>query len=181
MAIYPDEAWRVQDWLGNHPLSWHQFLQAQKFEHSIRYAINDQTRSLIGSNKELAERGFKITNDALRTGFSELSQSIDDLRESHDENAAMLNATLKEGFRAILMELGPMRQSLQELVRIATTPSQTWAYEQYQIAKDNFQRRLFAEAKESIMRAIDGHGSYVGYKTDFRFHFLLGAIQLYIC
>lgn len=64
------------------------------------------------------------------------------------------------------------------LIQIAKTPSQTWAYEQYEIARMAFQQKLNVDALEYLGHAIHGHGSNTGYKIDFRFHFLEGIIKL---
>jgi tetratricopeptide (TPR) repeat protein len=87
-------------------------------------------------------------------------------------------ATLQWGFSELLLSCGGLQDSLHQLIAIARTPSQTWAYEQFEIARDEFERQLYSESLESLRRAIDGHGSNAGYKTEYRFHFLLGTIRL---
>lgn len=59
-----------------------------------------------------------------------------------------------------------------------TRPSQTWAYEQFGLAREEARKGLFPEALESLHRSINGHGSNIGFKTEFRFHFLVGQIRL---
>jgi len=60
--------------------------------------------------------------------------------------------------------LGAVRASLQELVAIAKTPTETWAYEQFRYAREAMAQQLHPEAHEALLRAISGLGSHLGYK-----------------
>jgi tetratricopeptide (TPR) repeat protein len=84
---------------------------------------------------------------------------------------------LECGLGNIEAQLGSLATSIEDLVRIAKTPEQTWSYEQYQDAIDAFRRGLHAEALESVARAISGHSSHPGYKIEHRFHQLVGLIH----
>jgi tetratricopeptide (TPR) repeat protein len=74
--------------------------------------------------------------------------------------------------------IGRVNDSLQELIAVAKTPAETWAYNQYEIARDAIRRELYPEAVEALRRAINGHGDHVGYKLEYRFHYTLGILYL---
>lgn len=196
---FPKDAKYLIDWSGQSKISYHDFLQAKQFEGSIRYAIHSQTKDLVATNQQLQERGIDVLQEGLDQNFSLLSQGLGDIsdaladvahqiagvsrevggvRDSVEAGTRAVVATLQWGFSEILLSCGGLQDSLHQLIAIARTPSQTWAYEQFEIARDEFERQLYAEALESLRRAIDGHGSNAGYKTEYRFHFLLGTIRL---
>jgi tetratricopeptide (TPR) repeat protein len=89
-----------------------------------------------------------------------------------------LSGIFEWGFSEMLISLGHINDSLVELLKITKTPAQTWAYEQFEMARDEFRRGLYSESLESVTKAISGYGSNPGYKTEFRFHFLQGTILL---
>ena len=196
---FPREARYLIDWNGQSTISYHDFLQAKQFEGSIRYAIDTQTKDLVATNEQLRERGIEVIQEGLDQTFSLLSQGLtvlshglegisdgiervsgelEEVRASVKEGTRIVTATLQWGFSELLLSFGGLQDSLQQLMATARTPSQTWAYEQFEIARDEFERQLYDEALESLRRAIQGHGSNAGYKTEYRFHFLLGTIRL---
>jgi tetratricopeptide (TPR) repeat protein len=65
-----------------------------------------------------------------------------------------------------------------ELIKIARTPAQTWAYNQFEIAREAYRKKLYPEALEALDQAIFGRGDNPGYKLEYRFHFLRGDILL---
>lgn len=169
------------DFTNQSSISYVDYLQAKQFEESIHFGIRQQTKELIASNSQLASANIEVIEgikDSIDQGFVLLSKNIDSLRDSIDDGFQQLNATFEWGFSEILLSLGRLNDTLQELVRVAKTPAQTWAFEQYDISRDEFRRRLFSEALESVHRAISGYGNNPGYKTEYRFHFLLGTIRL---
>jgi tetratricopeptide (TPR) repeat protein len=107
-----------------------------------------------------------------------LSEDIGRVTDELREGTAKTVDTLNWGFSEVLISLGQMNIELGELVRLTRAPSQTWACEQFEIARDEFRRKLYPEALQSGTRAIEGLGSNPGIKTEFRFHFLVGTIRL---
>ena len=107
-----------------------------------------------------------------------LSDDIKDVASAVREGTQDIVSTLNWGFSEVLLSLRQMSIQLDELVRLTRTPSQTWACEQFEIARDEFRRQLYAEALQSVTRAIEGLGSNSGIRTEFRFHFLVGTIRL---
>lgn len=123
-------------------------------------------RSGITLKNTIANKTGEQT-EVLRYGFDQTAQAI---RE--------LDATFRWEFAELLTVVGRMADTLAELVRVSKTSAQTWAYEQYEIARDAIRRKLYPDALEAIQRAINGFEAQTGYKLDYRFHVLLGTIRL---
>ena len=154
-------------------LSYFDYLQAKSFEKSIRYEIKESTRSIIASHEELHSENFEII-----CNFSKNIEQLSFVMEGIADEIKELTSIFEWGFSEVLSKLGHINDSLQELIKIAKTPSQTWAYEQFEIARDAYRQCLYEEALEYLSHAINGHGTYTGYKLEYRFHFLLGTIRL---
>jgi len=179
----------LYDWSSTSRVPYSDFLRAKQFERSVRYGIDNQTKQLIATNQQLAERGIKVLSDNLDQGFTMLSEDIGRVTDAVQEGTARIADAVREGtteivsalnwgFTEVLISLGQMNINLDELVKLTRTPSQTWACEQFEIARDEFRRQLYPEALQSVTRAIEGLGSNSGIKTEFRFHFLVGIIRL---
>ncbi len=168
-------------WFNKSHINYGDYLQGKEFERSIRYGINDQTKNIIASNEQLAREHYKVLeqiNEGISSGFTTLSTDISALQDSVDSGFQRIATIFEWGFSEMLVSLGRVNDSLNALIKIAKTPAQTWAYEQFEIARDEFRRGLYQESVESVLRAINGYGSNPGYKTEFRFHFLQGTIRL---
>ena len=153
------------------------YLQAKSFENSLRTEISSSSRRIIASNEELARDHISVlesTSLAMMSGFDQLSF---DLRKV-SEDISELNATFQWGFSEVLTCLGGLNDSLDELIEIAKTPAQTWAYNQFEIARDAFRQELYDDAVQYLNRAISGYGDQTGYSLEYRFHYLLGMIRL---
>lgn len=168
-------------WYCESNISYGDYLQGNEFEKSIRYGINEQTKQLIASNEQLARENYKVLeniSDGINSGFTMLSRDLSGIQDSIDSGFRQVTAVFEWGFSEVLLSLGHLNDSLDALIKIAKTPAQTWAYEQFEIARDEFRRGLYQESLDSVFRAINGYGSNPGYKTEFRFHFLQGTIRL---
>ncbi|MCB1641826.1 MAG: hypothetical protein KDI37_08850, partial [Xanthomonadales bacterium] len=84
----------------------------------------------------------------------------------------------EHGFGQISLGLNRITESIQQLIRIAQTPDQTWALEQFSISQDAFRRNLFEESLDYINRAISGFGPKPGYRLEHRFYMMRGLIRL---
>jgi tetratricopeptide (TPR) repeat protein len=158
-------------------LSYRDYLQTKSFEDDIRSDISKQTRSIIASNEELQREHIKVLEEsaeAISSGFEQLSYEVSAL----SGEISQLRAAFQWGFTQLLMDTARLNDTLDELLRIAKTPAQTWAYEQFEIARDAFGRGLYDDALDYVTRAINGHASNSGYKLEGRFHYLLGTIRL---
>lgn len=154
--------------------------------------ISQQTREIIASDQALAREGisaieasterisgtvsegFSDLSDAMDEGFSRLSYDLQDI----SSGIAELNATFHWAFGQVIASVGRMNDTLSDLIKIARTPAQTAAYEQYEIARDAFRQKLYAECLESLEKAISGDRTSPGHKLEWRFHQMKGTIQL---
>jgi len=145
-----------------------------------RYAISESSQEMIATVEQLHERGYELQDQVvsaigeLGEGLAEISWELDNI--SDGVNA--LNAKFDWGFSRMISGIGHVNDSLQELIVIAKTPAETWAYEQYEISRDAIRRALYPEAVEALLRATNGHGDHVGYKLEYRFHYTLGILHL---
>jgi len=158
-------------------LSYSDYLKAKSFERGLKRQISSSAKSIVASNEELQRENISVLRDissSMAAGFESVSLEIGDLSAEIRE----LNATFHWGFSELLTEAGRINDSLEELVQLAKTPAQTWAYEQFEIARDADRKGLYEEALEYLNRAINGYGGQTGYNLEYRFHFLLGRIRL---
>jgi tetratricopeptide (TPR) repeat protein len=192
--MQPD-ADRHIDWDPFGEWSYHEFLKGKQLEaiHGeikggtklIRVGIDTQTKQLIGSTEQFLRRGFGSLQDDVGRGLTILSRDVRDVGAKISAGTAELSSALRWGLTTIAASVGQMNDSLQQInatlqridVKLERS-AQTWAFEQFAIARDEFKRGLYPEALETVTRAIHGHGSNTGYNSEFRFHFLLGAIRL---
>ncbi len=157
--------------------SYKNYLQARSFEESIRLEFNNQTKQLIASEKKVKEEVVKRIGhiaESIELVGNEICYKLSDIHNSIVD----LNATFNWGFSEMLTSIGLINESLESLIKIATTPAQTWAYEQFEIARDAYRKELYEEALEYLDKAINGYKSNAGYKIEYRFHFLKGVIHL---
>jgi len=143
------------------------------------------------ATREVTLEGFTALGRLTAEGFGRLHTATERLHTATQEGLATIHFDLRDnitelrhiafvaerGLGNIEAQLGSLATSLADLIRIAKTPEQTWAYEQYGIAVEAFRRRLHADAFENVARAIAGHGSHTGYKIEHRFHQLLALIH----
>ncbi len=115
-----------------------------------------------------------ILNDCLSGGFESISSELVEIRSGIDT----LNSTFEWGFSQVLTAIGGLKDSIDELILIARSPSKTWAYEKFRDAQDAFRRELFEESLELINQAILGFESNTGYSLEHRFHVHKGTILL---
>lgn len=187
----------------NNRLSYKEYMMAHEFVEDIKGAstasgkriamvISRQTKEVIASNEALASVNVRATeiaagqlSDTLASGFGEISSTLQHgmTRLSYDmqdvtSGITELNATFHWGFGQMISSLGRMNDSLVELVKIAKTPAQTAAYEQYEIARDALRQGLYLECLESLMKAISGDHTSAGYKLEWRFHQMMGTLRL---
>ncbi len=146
----------------------------------VNYSISKSSREMIGTLEQLHERGYEMlsaTSDLncnVKHGFESVTWHLDDISGELTE----LNAKFDWGFSQMIAGIGRVNDSLKQLISIAKTPAETWAYNQYEIARDAIRRELYPEAVESLLRAVNGYGDHVGYKLEYRFHYTLGILQL---
>lgn len=164
-------------------LSWPDYLKVNEIRgvgdevRQLHYEVSSSNRKLIATYEELQREHITATrsiSDAVSSGFEQLSFDM----QAISSGIAELTSVFEWGFSELLAGVGHINDSLRELVKIAKTPAQTWAYEQFEIARDGFRQGLYEEALEYLNRSIEGYGGNTGYKLEYRFHFLLGTIRL---
>jgi len=184
-------------------LSYNEYMMAHDFVEDLKTAsntasqrlsmvISDRTREVIASNEALTSVNVRATeiaagqiSEAMRSGFGELSSTVQHglTRLSYDmqdvsSGISELNASFHWGFSQMIAFVGRMNDSLAELIKIAKTPAQTAAYEQYEISRDAFRQGLYLECMESLSRAISGDHTSAGYRLEWRFHQMMGTLRL---
>ena len=155
-------------------LSYTDYLQARSFENSLTMEISQQSKAIIASNEQLQREHIAVSSLVMTDGFERLSCDLQSLKSSVSE----LTAAFEWGFSELLAAVGQVNDTLAQLVRVAKTPAQTWAYEQFEIAREAFRKQLYPEALEYLDRAINGFAGNTGYNLEYRFHYLLGTIRL---
>jgi hypothetical protein len=150
------------------------FLQDESFVDSIRREIRSSTRSLIAATGQRQRDQMSATQRA----SVDLSNQVRSLSGELGQGLTELNSNFHWGFSEILMSLGGVAVSLNELIRIAQNPSKIWAYEQFDDARAAHRKQLFPEAAEYVNRAINGHANHMGYNLEYRFHYFLGVLRV---
>ncbi len=175
----------MSNYIYNPNKSYTDYLRQKQFvsdiNKTITMEISNQTRQLIASNRAMEEIGVQIVSgyqnqvDVTRQGFETISYQMKDLLSDIED----LQASFEWGFSDVLTSLGHINDSLNKLISIATTPVQTTAYNHFEIARDAFRRRLYAEALQEIEKAINGvTGVSPGYPLEWRFYQLIGIIRM---
>lgn len=147
-------------------------------------AVSRQHLGAIGSLQSLMQQGVRAaeatanrvaeSGDTLAEGMVRLEWHVSQARETMVE----LGARFDWGMSEVLASLGGMGDSLSSLLSASTSPAQTAAYEQFEIARDAFRRRLYPECIEALQRAVDGDANSPGYRLEWRFHMLRGVVLL---
>ena len=185
-------------------ISYAAYLQAKSFADDLRWDISETNLNLIATKDvlekqgltlesgfsdlsqrletvdETLDEGFRTIGTGLRDGFVTIHSDLNNIEASLGgiEGAIYaLSARFDWGIARLEIALCGVQDTLQELVRLARTPEQTWAYEQFDVSRDAFRRELFPEALEYAERAINGDGNHSGYRLEHRFHHLLGIIR----
>ncbi len=183
----PFKRWLAPVMFGNKP-SYVDYLTSREFVDGLASAttsasrrlsldISSQTREVIASNEALAAeniRATEIMSGTVNEGVTRLSYDMQEI----SSGVSKLNATFHWGFGQAIASIGRMNDTLEELLRIAKTPAQNAAYEQYEIARDAFRQGLYLECVESLDKAISGDHTSAGYKLGWRFHQMKGTLRL---
>jgi tetratricopeptide (TPR) repeat protein len=185
----------MSDWFIGSGISYTQYLQTKSHFDDISLAQRDAARETINSIEHAtleviagADRSVRQQRDAASETTNAIDRATQDLLGGTDAIATQLGgiesaldswgASFRWGFAEVLATLGAVADSLEALVRIAKTPAQTAAYEQFEIARDAFRRQLYEECLEALGKAINGDHTSPGYKLEWRFHQLLGVLRL---
>lgn len=130
-------------------LSYSDYLQAKSFESSLRSDISSHTRSIIASNEELLKEHIALSK-SVSDGFEQVSFDLQTISQGLTD----LDATFRWGFSEWLIEVGRVNDALTELVKALKNPAQTWAYEQFDIARDAYRQELHQEARNTLIERL---------------------------
>lgn len=157
------------------------YLQRREFARVHEYHISEQTKELIAAGDEVLGaqiRQLERIEAAQAEAAYTVVLSVEKLQEATERGFARVGSILDWGFSELIVRQTQTNDLLSEIGRTLSTPSQTWASEQFERARGEYRRGLFEEALESVDRAIFGHASNVGIKTEHRFRFLRGILKL---
>ena len=136
--------------------------------------IADSARRAGAVAGEAAERGAWRVEAGIAAAATQITDAVNDV--SLEVRAA--REVMEWGFSATINELVGMRATLQELKQYARTPSQTWAYEQFEIARENFRKGNYEDCLKRLDYGIGGFQSNLGYPEGWQLHQLKGDIYL---
>lgn len=143
---------------------------------NIANAVNNQTVQIVSKLNDL-EVVFVDKMDQVSSDIQDVGKKVDRVADE------VIKVGQKIDFMHTMLEatsnqLGTLNKSLEELVTIAKTPSQVWAFEQFEQARNAYERHLFDETFDFIERAINGYGDHVGNTLEHRFYMLKGFLHL---
>ena len=168
-------------------LNWPDYLKVNEIRdvgedvRNVQYEISSANKELIATNEQLTQVVSLEIQDAtaeicssIDSGFHEISGQLQGLQDTVSD----LSDIIRFGFENLTKAVDRLNDSIIELIKIARTPAQTWAYNQFEIAREAYRKKLYPEALEALDQAISGRGDNPGYKLEYRFHFLKGDILL---
>jgi hypothetical protein len=136
--------------------------------------IADSARKSGDVAGEAADRGARRVEAGIDAAASQVTDAVHEL--SSEVRAA--RETMEWGFSAVLNEMAEMKTTLKALLQHVREPSQTWAYEQFDIARGNFWKGNYEDCLKRLDYAIDGYQTHLGYPEEWRLHQLKGDIYL---
>ena len=161
--------------------SWHEYLQRSTITNDLTMAQQESSRAMIGAISEQTfsiltgiESSTSVLSEGMYAGFSMLGGQMDMIAQE----ISGLNASFQWGFAQMIAQMGGMSASLQKLIQIAKTPVQTWAYNQFEIARENFRKGLYTNCLKRLDKAINGDQTSAGYEEEWRFHQMIGVVRL---
>ena len=150
--------------------SWHEYIQRSTITNDLAGAQRESSREMIGA--------ISGQTASILGGMESVTSVLSDQMGSIAEEISGLNASFQWGFGQMIAQMGRMNDSLQALIEIAKTPVQTWAYNQFEIARENFRKGLYDNCLKRLDKAINGDNTSAGYEEEWRFHQLLGVLRL---
>ena len=150
--------------------SWHEYVQRSTTTNDLTAAQRESSNAMIGAISEQTA--------SILTGMESSTRVLSGQMEMISSEISELNASFQWGFGRMIAQLGGMNASLQALIQIAKTPVQTWAYNQFQIARENFRKGLYTNCFKRLDKAINGDQTSAGYEEEWRFHQMIGVVRL---
>lgn len=144
---------------------------------NVKYSVNSSTQQLIATKEQLQDLHVAVEQNT--RAVEEMSEDICLELRSVSSQIDTTNKILYWGLSNIVDSLKDMERTLQGVLTAVEDTDKAWAYAQYRHCLENYRKGLQKEAIERISYAINGLGeAHLGYKEDYRFHFLLGSLYL---
>lgn len=163
------------------------FKENEKLDSSAQkkqVVIDESTRKLIASDKQLAERGIQVLEKQTET-LKELGErqieackSVGNTLDQVSNKVNMANSILVWGLSSISNSLLAMESTLQNICAAVENTERAWSYSRYKECLEDYRKGLHSEALSDIMRAIEGSGQYHIGQRDPHFYVLLGSLRL---
>jgi len=150
--------------------SWHEYIQRSTITSDLTAAQRESSRQMV--------EAVSGQTASILAGMKSNTRALSDQMGAIADEISGLNATFQWGFGQMIAQLGGMNDSLEALVQIAKTPVQTWAYNQFEIARENFRKGLYDNCLKRLDKAINGDTTSAGYEEEWRFHQLVGVVRL---
>jgi hypothetical protein len=157
------------------------WLQRREDHDQLAFQITEPIKELITVSDQAFNAQINLLEKieaAQAQAAYEVVVALRDLQEATEEGFRHVGSILEWGFTEVLVRLGRTNELLSDILATLKTPSATWAYEQFERARDRYRRRHYVEALEALDHAINGHAGYLGEITEYRFHYLRGIIKL---
>lgn len=162
-------------------MSYTDYLQRRELDDHLAFQITEPIKELITSNSEALNaqiNALERVEAAQAQAAYEVVCAIQDLQEATESGFRHIGSILEWGFSEVIVQISRTNDLLTDIRNLAENRSLTWAYEQFNRARDRYRRGHFLEALESVDKAINGHGTELGDSTEHRFHYLRGIIRL---
>lgn len=177
-------------WYPSSGLTWNQYLQAESFVRdvrggidtsrtAIRSAISSQTRTLVASNEQLANRfgrAFDQMSGRLEMGMRAIEQGIGNVAgaiEAFHADFTYSFSLLVEQMRIQNGLLAALIDKLDAIHNTLKSPTATQAREFYQIGCERLSRGLLDKAMNALQKSAELND------TDFFTQFQMGKLYLY--
>ncbi len=139
-------------------------------------SVSAQTRALMGSNERL-----EVVQTQTNRALAQLPERFDRLEHGLGEIVHAQRAmavAIAWGFGRLSRDIVNLKSEVSAKLDTLIDLQRAKAYEKFEIAKTNYRKGLYEEARDRVKEAIDGTPFHEGYKEEFWFHYLLGDIQL---
>lgn len=174
---FPRKAEYLLDWSAAGGMPYMEFLAAKKFDPTLRFAVSAPLIPMIGTGDGLARHGYQFIG-VINDDFLELNRNEATLEISARQGGAETASALRWAFTQLTNGIPRLSDTLKELKGTLSNASQNWAYEQFDRARDEYNRGYFAQSLTSITYALEGGSGHSGFASEFRFHYLLGRLRL---
>lgn len=161
--------------------SYTEHLQQLAYHKDLAARISEPIKQLITHTEQasIAQiQQLERVESAQAQASYEIISSIRDLQSATEDGFRRVGSILDWGFARVAILLGRTNDLLAEIKNFIENPSLTWAYEQFNRARDLFRRGHYKDALQWIGYAINGHANELGDRTEHRFHFLRGVLLL---